>query len=210
MQTVLHPTPPGPEVTSGRIPGVLRFRPPVHGDHRGRFVTTFLADEVRAATGQDFRIEQASSSRSAAGVVRGIHFTRTPPGVRKYVTCAAGALRDFAVDLRVGSPTFGQWESTVLTADEANAVYLPVGVGHGFEALEDDSVMSYLLTRSYVPADELTVSVLDPELGLPVAGTDPAALSARDRGAPTVREAAEQGLLPTWADSLRLERGAAR
>jgi 5-epimerase len=206
----MHDKPPGPDVRRGRIPGVVEFRPPVHEDHRGRFVTTFLAAEVRAATGADLRIEQASSSRSRAGVVRGIHYTRTPPGVRKYVTCAAGAIRDFAVDLRVGSPTFGRWESVVLTAKEANAAYLPVGVGHAFEALEDDSVMSYLLTRSYEPADELTVSLLDPELGLPFRDLDPALLSDRDRSAPTLHSAAERGLLPDWADSLRLERGEER
>jgi epimerase EvaD len=108
------------------------------------------------------------------------------------------------VDLRVGSPSFGRWDSVVLDERALNAVYLPVGVGHAFVAEQDDCVVSYLMTGTYRAETERAVSVRDPVLALPL----PAAirLSARDRDAPTLAAAAAAGQLPAYADALAADR----
>jgi dTDP-4-dehydrorhamnose 3,5-epimerase len=138
-------------------------------------------------------------SVSARGTVRGIHFADVPPGQAKYVTCVAGAVLDVVVDIRVGSPTFGQWESVRLDTVERRAVYLSEGLGHGFCALEDGSTVVYLCSEGYAPQREHEVHPLDPGIGidwgLPVAELR---LSDKDSAAPTLAEARESGLLPSY------------
>lgn len=180
--------------------GALHFTAPVFPDDRGWFGTPLQAGLVVAATGRPlFPLAQASHSRSRRGVVRGVHYTAMPPGAEKYVYCVHGALLDIVVDIRVGSPTYGRWDAVRLTGGRMDAVYLPVGVGHAFVALTDDTVMQYLLSREYVPADERAVSVLDPVLGLPVGDLADPDLSGRDRAAPTLEQARAAGLLPDYA-----------
>ncbi|MEV8535721.1 dTDP-4-dehydrorhamnose 3,5-epimerase family protein [Streptomyces sp. NPDC051211] len=177
------------------VPGALEFTPDLHRDDRGLFVSTFEEREFRPL----FPVRQASQSVSRRGVVRGVHYTAVSPGTEKYVHCPRGAALDFVVDLRVGSPAFGTWDSVLLDEHHFRAVYLPPGVGHAFVALEDHTVMSYLLSAGYVPEHERAVSVLDPALGLPIpAGLTPV-LSDRDREALTLAEAAARGLLPFFA-----------
>lgn len=148
---------------------------------------------------------QTNHSRSRRGVVRGVHFTATPPGTAKYVYCARGRALDIVVDIRVGSPTFGRWDAVLLDQRDFRSVYLPVGVGHAFVALEEDTVVSYLLSRAYVPEHELALSALDPALGLPIPDDTPPLLSDRDQAAPTLAEAGERGLLPDYAACRSLE-----
>jgi epimerase EvaD len=125
----------------------------------------------------------------------------------KYVYCPRGKALDIVVDVRVGSTTFGQWDSVVLDADELHGVYLPVGLGHGFVALEDDTVMLYLLSEGYVPKNELAVSFTDTTLGLPIPDDLEPIISERDRMAPTLAEARDKGLLPEYATCLELQAG---
>jgi len=127
-----------------------------------------------------------------------VHFTTTPPGTAKYVYCPRGRALDIVVDIRTGSPTFGRWDTVTLDQEHFRAMYLPVGVGHAFVALEDETVMSYLLTSSYVAEFEMSVSVLDPALGLPIPGDLEPIRSDRDRRAPTLAEAGESGILPEY------------
>lgn len=184
------------------VPGVIEFIPQVFPDARGQFVAPFQDAAFVRATGHRLRLAQANHSVSRRGVIRGVHFADVPPGQAKYVYCAHGALLDVAVDVRVGSPTFGRWVSVTLDARSCRAVYLAEGIGHAFLALADGTVMAYLCSTRYHPASERSVSALDQALRLPwPAGLD-VVLSERDRAAPTLAEAAAAGILPRWEDCL--------
>ncbi|MDI9888501.1 dTDP-4-dehydrorhamnose 3,5-epimerase DnmU [Streptomyces sp. HNM0645] len=182
------------------VQGAFTFEPEVFPDERGLFVSPFREEAFTAAVGHPlFPVRQSNHSRSRRGVVRGVHYTVTPPGSAKYVYCARGRSLDIVVDVRVGSPTYGRWDAVELAPREFRAVYFPVGAGHAFLALEDDTVMSYMLSGEYVQANELAVSALDPALGLPVPGDLEALLSGRDRAAPTLEQARAAGTLPEYA-----------
>ncbi|ASO18739.1 epimerase EvaD [Actinoalloteichus hoggarensis] len=182
------------------VEGAFEFIPDVFPDERGEFVSHYQEAAFIAALGRPlFPVAQASQSRSRRGVLRGVHFTRTPPGCAKYVHCPQGSALDFVVDLRVGSPTFGRWDTVALDATDYRGVYFPPGVGHAFVALRDDTLISYLLSESYSPADELALSPFDPEIGLKLPAGLPLIQSERDRAAPTLSEARAAGLLPDHA-----------
>ncbi|MET7461276.1 dTDP-4-dehydrorhamnose 3,5-epimerase family protein [Nonomuraea sp. NPDC005501] len=182
------------------VEGAVEFVPEVFHDERGDFASPYQEHVFAGAVGRPlFPVAQVSRNVSRRGVVRGVHYTLVPPGTAKYVYCAAGRVLDMVVDLRVGSPTFARWEAVELAADTARAVYVPPGVGHAFAALEDGSVVSYLLSREYRREHELTLSVFDEEIGLRLpSGLGPLVLSERDRRAPTLGEAAARGLLPEY------------
>jgi dTDP-4-dehydrorhamnose 3,5-epimerase len=182
------------------VPDVVEFTAQVFPDSRGLFVAPFQESAFVQATGHRLRLAQANHSVSRRGVIRGLHFSDVPPGQAKYIYCPRGALLDVAVDIRVGSPTFGQWDAVRLDAETYRAVYLAEGLGHAFIALADDTVMVYLCSTGYDPGAEHTVNPLDPALGLPWSADLDPVLSDRDRAAPTLAEAEAAGLLPRWAD----------
>ncbi|MFI2200287.1 dTDP-4-dehydrorhamnose 3,5-epimerase family protein [Streptomyces sp. NPDC020192] len=188
------------------VQGALEFTPRVFPDDRGTFLSPFQQQAFTEAHGGPlFPVAQTNHSVSRRGVVRGIHFTATPPGTAKYVYCARGTALDIVVDIRVGSPTYGRWDSVLMDQRDHRAMYFPVGVGHAFVALEDDTVMAYMLSESYVPENELALSVLDAALGLPLAGDTEPVLSERDHAAPTLAEARGRGLLPDYARCVDIE-----
>ncbi|OLZ50906.1 dTDP-4-dehydrorhamnose 3,5-epimerase family protein [Amycolatopsis keratiniphila] len=189
------------------VEGALEFTPRVFPDDRGLFLSPFQEEAFAEAHGGPlFPVAQTNHSVSKRGVVRGVHYTVTPPGIAKYVYCARGKALDIVVDIRIGSPTFGKWDSVLMDQETHRTMYFPVGVGHAFVALEDDTVMSYMLSGGYVPENELALSALDPALGLPIgSGVDPI-LSDRDQVAITLAEAQRQGLLPDYATSREIER----
>ncbi|NUW39626.1 dTDP-4-dehydrorhamnose 3,5-epimerase family protein [Nonomuraea rhodomycinica] len=190
------------------VAGAYEFIPEIFPDDRGLFVSPFQHAAFEAAAGHPlFPVRQTNHSRSRRGVVRGVHYTVTPPGTAKYVYCPQGRSLDIIVDVRTGSPTYGRWEAVLLDPREFRCLYFPVGVGHAFVALEDDTVMSYMLSQEYMPEHELALSALDPELGLPVPEElgEPI-VSPRDGAAPTLEEARRAGLLPSYAASLEVER----
>jgi 5-epimerase len=189
------------------IPGVFEFVPRVFPDDRGTLTSPYQETAFTAATGHAlFPVRQTNHSTSRRGVVRGVHFTATPPGGAKYVHCSRGRAVDVVVDLRAGSPTFGRWDSVVLDGARPSGIYIPVGLGHAFVALEDDTTIQYLLSTEYVAENELAVMVTDPDLALPLpSGLEPV-LSERDRVAPTLAEALNRGLLPDYRMSLALEK----
>ncbi|KAA9377598.1 dTDP-4-keto-6-deoxy-D-glucose epimerase [Microbispora cellulosiformans] len=190
------------------VEGAYVFTPEEFPDDRGRFLSHYQESVFGDAVGRPlFPVAQASSSVSRRGVVRGLHYTATPPGTAKYVHCPRGRALDVVLDVRVGSPTFGVWDSVVLDSLDFRAVYFPLGVAHLFVALEDDTVMSYLLSREYVAADELAISPLDPGLDLPVPGDLTPILSERDRAAPRLEEARAAGLLPDYRVCAEIEAG---
>jgi dTDP-4-dehydrorhamnose 3,5-epimerase len=181
------------------VPGVIEFIPDVFTDARGQFVAPFQRTSFAEATGHALQLAQCNQSVSRRGVIRGVHVADVPPGQAKYVHCARGALLDVAVDVRVGSPTFGRWCSVLLDATTSRAVYLAEGIGHAFAALTDDTVMAYLCSTGYDPAVERGVHPLDPALDLPWPTDITPVLSDKDRTAPTLAEAAAAGILPRWS-----------
>ena len=138
--------------------------------HAGRFFEWFTDSEFTAITGHRFDLRQANCSVSAAGVLRGVHFAQLPPSQAKYVTCLHGKVLDVVVDIRVGSPTFGRWDSVVLDDRDRRSVYISEGLGHAFLALEDDSTVMYLCSAAYNPEREHTINALDPAAGHRLAG----------------------------------------
>ena len=139
----------------------------------------------------------SNCSVSARGVLRGIHFADVPPGQGKYVTCVRGAVLDVAVDIRVGSPTFGRWDSVLLDERDRRGIYLAEGLGHAFLSLEDGSTVVYLCSTGYNPSAEHEVHPLDPAIGIDWPTDVVPLLSPKDAAAPTLADAAALGLLPT-------------
>ena len=190
------------------IPGAWEFTPQQFGDDRGMFLEWFKGDEFHNLIGHDLDLRQANMSSSAAGVIRGIHYADIPPSQAKYVTCPKGAVFDVVVDIRVGSPTFGSWDAVVLDDVDRRAVYVSEGLGHAFCSLEDGSVVTYLCSAEYAPEREHSVAALDDAIGIdwPARARNGSPLkyelSAKDAAAPTLRQARESGLLPTYTDAL--------
>ena len=163
------------------IPGVVVFAPSPHRDERGFFSRTFDAAVARKVGVDPESFVQDSISRTRIGVIRGLH-TRVGRGEGKLVRCSAGAVFDVVVDLRPGSPAFGQWLSFDLDGDSQESVYIPAGCAHGFQALTDPADVSYRIDREHDPAENLTIAHDDPDLGIPwpMAAT---VLSETDRAA---------------------------
>jgi dTDP-4-dehydrorhamnose 3,5-epimerase len=174
-----------PKALETKLDGVILLEPAVHGDERGFVVETFRSDSW-AECGVDVEFVQHNHSRSAKGTLRGIHF-QTDPGQAKLVRCARGAIFDVAVDLRRGSPTFGQWEGHVLDDESHRQLFVPVGCGHGFAVLSDVADVAYLLSSTYDPATESGMAWNDPEVGIEWPVADPL-LSERDKSAPRLSE----------------------
>lgn len=183
-----------------KIDGAWEFTPRTFGDERGVFLEWFKAEVFADTVGQPLDIAQANQSVSARGVLRGIHFASVPPSQAKYVYCPKGAVLDVIIDIRVGSPTFGQWDAVQLDDVDRRAVYLSEGLGHAFMSLADGSAVTYLCSTGYSPTREFGTNPLDAELELPWPdGVEPI-LSEKDAVAPTLREAEAQGILPTYAE----------
>ena len=184
------------------VPGAWEITPTLHGDDRGTFFEWFSDAQFAEMAGHRFDIRQANCSTSAAGVLRGLHFAQLPPSQAKYVTCVRGAVFDVVVDIRVGSPTYGRWDSVMLDDTDRRSVYLSEGLAHGFLALQDDSTVMYLCSTPYAPEREHTIAAADPALGIqwPLPVSD-VVLSERDAAAPLLEQARAAGLLPTWAEA---------
>ncbi len=177
------------------LPGVLLVEPRVHRDHRGFFLETYHRAKY-AEQGLDATFVQDNHSRSAAGILRGLHAQgRHPQG--KLVRAVEGSIFDVAVDIRRGSPTFGHWVGFELSADDFRQLYVPPGFAHGFCVLSDAAQVEYKCTDFYAPGDELTVLWNDPEIGIDWPVAEPV-LSDKDRNAPTLAELAEVGKLPEY------------
>jgi len=187
------------------VTGAWEITPRQFGDPRGVFLEWFKDAPFAGAAGHRLDLAQANLSVSAAGVVRGIHFADVPPGQAKYVTCARGAVLDVVVDLRVGSPTFGHWDSVLLDDVDRRAIYIPEGMGHAFMSLEDDSTVLYLCSTGYAPGREHGIHPLDPTVAVdwPTTARDGSPLnpqlSEKDLAAPSLAEALASGLLPDHA-----------
>lgn len=191
------------EVRELKVPGAWEITPTVHGDSRGHFFEWLTDKGFRSFAGHHLDVRQANCSVSSAGVLRGLHFAQVPPSQAKYVTCVRGSVFDVVVDIRVGSPTFGQWDSVLLDDTDHRTIYLSEGLGHGFLALQDNSTVMYLCSAEYNPQREHTICATDPALGIdwPLVDGEPPNLSDRDAAAPSLEEVRASGLLPTWDET---------
>jgi NDP-hexose 3,5-(Or5-) epimerase len=183
------------------IAGVFVVTPKRIEDERGAFYESLRIDRLGALIGRPFVPHQVAYSVSRRNTLRGIHTMTAPPGQAKYVTCVRGALRDFAVDLRVGSPTFGRHVATLLEPASACAVYIPEGVGHGFLALTDDTCICYVQSSVYIPGTQVDINPLDPYLELPWELPETPLMSEKDTNAPGVLEVLAAGLLAGWHEA---------
>lgn len=187
------------------VPDAFEVTPVQRADDRGVFLEWYRFDALEEAVGHPLALRQANTSVSRRGVVRGIHFADVPPGQAKYVTVLHGAAMDFIVDLRVGSPTFGEWDSVLLDTVDRRAVYLAEGLGHAFVALEDDTTVSYLVSDVYRPEREHGITPRDAQIGLILPDSvGELLLSPKDVEAPTLAQALEAGLLPTMGATREL------
>jgi dTDP-4-dehydrorhamnose 3,5-epimerase len=167
------------------LDGPLLLEPVVHGDERGFFQETFREDAL-AGLGATERWVQDNHSRSARGVLRGLHF-QLGPGQAKLVRCARGAVLDVVVDIRRESPTFGRWEAHVLDDERHLQFFIPVGFAHGFCVLSEWADVIYKCSSYYDPAVERAIAYDDPELGIEWPALD-LVVSERDRAAPRLAE----------------------
>lgn len=184
------------------IEGAYVITPRQFPDDRGVFMEGFRADKLAEHLGHQMQVVQTNISVSSAGTVRGIHYADVPPSQAKYITAASGALIDYIIDIRVGSPTYGQWDCVLLDSDSRKAVYLSEGLGHAFCALQDDTTAVYLCSAVYNPAREHGIHPLDPAIGLTLPDGIEPTLSPKDHAAPNLADAEAQGLLPTYEDCL--------
>jgi dTDP-4-dehydrorhamnose 3,5-epimerase len=163
--------------------GVMLLRAEVHADDRGSFRRVADMAELHGL-GLDTAVAQVSIATNVArGTVRGMHFQVPPDEESKTVWCTRGSALDVLVDLRPDEPTYGHWLSVRLAADEPSAVFIPPGVAHGYQTLEDDTTLSYLISAPYAPASSRSLRFDDPTVGIawPLPVT---AISTRDREAP--------------------------
>jgi dTDP-4-dehydrorhamnose 3,5-epimerase len=179
------------------IDGAWLAESPVWSDDRGFFREWFKSEDVKAATGINFSIQQANISQSQRGVIRGIHYSLAPQGQAKWVACVNGSIRDVIVDIRPSSPTFGKSVFVDLNGLEGRAVLIEAGLGHGFASLADSSTIAYLLSSPYSPTEEFEINPMDPELGIDwgVDSTE-VSLSEKDKGALSLAERHQEGKLP--------------
>ena len=168
------------KITPTRLPEVLVIEPAVFEDARGFFLESWN-EAAFAEAGLDLRFVQDNHSRSAKGVLRGLHYQLAQPQ-GKLVRVSAGRAFDVAVDLRRSSPDFGRWTGADLSGENKRLLWIPPGFGHGFLALEDGTDVLYKCTAFHAPGDQHAIAWDDPEIGIdwPLGGIEPA-LSPRDR-----------------------------
>lgn len=173
------------KVVETAIEGVLILEPKVFGDDRGFFMESYNAQRFFAAVGREVQFVQDNHSRSAKGVLRGLHFQRAPHAQGKLVRVTQGSVFDVAVDIRPGSATYGRWVGVELTGSNHRQLWIPEGLAHGFLVTSDSADFLYKTTDYYAPEAEGSLRWDDPTLAIdwPLAGSTPT-LSAKDAAAP--------------------------
>ena len=166
-------------------------------DNRGFFYESFKEEDFKNQIGRNLNIKQTNTSSSSKGSVRGIHYALVPPSQAKLVQCQRGSIKDYVIDIRVGSPTFGQFEEIELNEKSASAVFIEEGLAHAFVALENQTVVTYFVTEKYNPEREKGINPFDKTLNVKWPDID-LILSEKDKQAISLEEANNQGLLPTF------------
>ncbi|MBB3476181.1 MULTISPECIES: dTDP-4-dehydrorhamnose 3,5-epimerase [unclassified Novosphingobium] len=176
-------------VTTLAIPDVKVFTANRIGDERGYFAETFRLDLFVQTCGEHLFVQDNESLSARAGTIRGLHFQSEPHAQGKLVRCTAGALFDVAVDIRVGSPTFGHWVGETLSAQNGRQLWVPPGFAHGFCSLEPGTVIAYKVTAYYnaqsdrgLAWDDADIGVMWPDIA------DPETLSSKDQNQPKLAQ----------------------
>lgn len=175
-------------VVTTRLEGVLVIEPPVFGDDRGWFSESFNHRKFADAVGREVTFVQDNHSRSARGVLRGIHFQIGEAAQGKLVRASVGEVFDIAVDLRRSSPTFGQWTGAVLSAENKRQLWVPAGFGHAFLVTSDVAEVQYKVDAYWSPDHERSLRWDDPEVGIEWPEAGDFQLSGKDQAAPTLAE----------------------
>jgi len=172
------------------IPDVVLIEPKVFGDSRGFFYESFNQQAFNEATGTNHSFVQDNHSRSSQGVLRGLHYQLPPRAQGKLVRVVRGAVFDVAVDIRKGSPTFGQWVGALLTEDSHRQLWVPPGLAHGFLVLSESADFLYKTTDYYSPEHERCIRWDDPQLAIAWPSVEAAIqLSAKDQAGRWLAEA---------------------
>jgi dTDP-4-dehydrorhamnose 3,5-epimerase len=176
------------------IPGLVLVKPRIFDDGRGFFLELYKhSDFVRAGIGE--HLVQDNYSRSAKGVLRGLHYQKNPMGQGKLVMCLKGGIFDVAVDLRKGSPHYGKWAGVELSGENKHLLYVPAGFAHGFQVVSDTAEVLYKCTEEYSPANDRGVIWSDPAIGIAWPLSDPL-LSGKDKTHPVLKDADNNFVFP--------------
>lgn len=174
------------EIIKTKIKDLLIIKPDVFNDDRGYFFEAYNKERFHAA-GLTMHFVQDNESKSSYGVLRGLHFQKPPYAQGKLVRVVKGSVMDIAVDIRSGSPTYGQWESLVLTESNKLMFWLPEGFAHGFVCLEDNSIFTYKCTNIYNKDSEGSILWNDPDLNIQWNIEEPI-LSEKDKASPLFKD----------------------
>ena len=166
-------------------------------DNRGFFYESFRKEDFENEIGRSLDIQQTNTSSSAKGSVRGIHYALVPPSQAKLVQCQRGSIKDYVIDIRVGSPTFGKFEEIQLNENSATAIFIEEGLAHAFVALENQTVVTYYVSEKYNPEREKGINPFDKTLNVKWPEIE-LILSEKDKDAIPLEEAKSQGLLPSF------------
>lgn len=181
------------KVTETKIAGLLVIEPRVFGDERGFFFESFNEEVFNAATGNTLKFVQDNHSKSVKGVLRGLHYQLAPRAQGKLVRVVQGEVFDVAVDIREGSPTYGQWVAEILSADNKKQLWIPPGFAHGFLTLSDKAEFLYKTTDTWSPEHERCIIWDDPTLDiawpLDVLNGAPPQLAAKDAAGKVLEQA---------------------
>lgn len=181
------------------IDGAWLLTSTVYSDERGTFSEWYKSSQLKELTKENFEPVQANVSVSQAGVIRGIHYSLAPRGQAKLVTVLQGSILDVAVDVRIGSPTYGQYESVELVAGDGQAVFLRHDLAHAFQALENNTVVSYLVSSEYAPKDEKEISPSCVSLNIEWSRGLQPITSLKDRDAPDLNALTNSHSLPIYS-----------
>lgn len=180
-----------------KISGSWKIEFQKFNDNRGFFYESFKEEDFEKLIGRNLNIKQTNTSSSSKGSVRGIHYALVPPSQAKLVQCQRGSINDYVIDIRVGSPTFGQFEEIELNENSASAVFIEEGLAHAFVALENQTVVTYYVTEKYNPEREKGINPFDKTLNVKWPDLE-LKLSDKDMQAISLDEAKNQGLLPSF------------
>jgi len=187
--------------TRTNIPDVVVVEPLVHGDDRGYFVETFRQDKLEEFLGYKINFCQDNESKSSKGVLRGLHYQLSPHAQTKLVRVIQGRVLDVAVDIRVGSPTFGRHVAVELTSENKKQLLVPRGFAHGFVVLEDDTVFAYKVDSYYSPQCDRGIAFDDKDLDINwILEMAELQLSAKDQVQPNVTEVTSENLFDVNKD----------
>ncbi len=176
--------------TRTKIKDVVIIEPVVHGDERGYFVETFRADKLEEFLGFKVDFCQDNESKSSRGVLRGLHYQLPPFAQTKLVRVIKGRVLDVAVDIRKGSPTFGEYVAVELSEENKKQLFVPRGFAHGFVVLEDDTIFAYKVDNYYSPENDRGIAFDDESIGIDwILNKDELKLSAKDKKQPLLKDA---------------------